>query len=111
MVCGALHVYGTASTVAGTELAVAVPARKRPAEIRTAALKRAGTDALTISLVVTYNGWGPYTIVLATGIVTTEWNDELNFALPIGSTVSLTTSGIGVADTIQGVVVVEEMRQ
>lgn len=110
MVCGALHVYGDAPAV-GVNLAVAVPARKRPAEIRTVALKRANADALTISLVVTYNGWGPYTIVLATGITATEWNDELNFALPIGSIVSLTTTGLGGADSIQGVVVVEEMRQ
>lgn len=110
MVSGPLHVYGDAPVVAGTNLAVAVPKRKRPAEIRTVALKRSGADALTISLVVDYNGWGPFTIQVATGIVATEWNAELNFAIPIGATVSLTTTGLGVAATIQGVVVIEEMQ-
>lgn len=109
MICGSLHVYG-AAPAAGVNLAVAIPKRARPAEIRTAALKRGGVDALTVALVVDYDGWGPFTIALATGVVATEWTAELNFAIPIGATVSLTTTGMGVADSVQGVVVIEEMR-
>jgi len=109
MVCGPLHVYGDAPG-AGVELGIIVPKRARPAEIRTAALTRSAADAITVSLVVDYNGWGPFTIAIATGVTATEWNAELNFALPIGATVTLTTTGIGGADIVQGVVVVEEMR-
>jgi hypothetical protein len=109
MVCGPLHVYGDAPTVAGTNLNVAVPRIRRPSEIRTVALKRSLTGAITIQLVAKLNGWGPFTFILATGVTTTEWNQLVQFSLPIGSEVSLQTSGLAGTETIQGAVVVEEM--
>jgi len=110
MVNGPMHVYGDAPTVAGTDLSIVVPSFARPGEVRTVAIKRGGIDALTVSLTATFKGWGPFTFIIATGIVATEWNAQVNFALPNGTELTLTTSGLGVADVIQGAIVVEEMR-
>ena len=85
MVNGPMHVYGDAPVVAGTNLNIVVPSFARPGEVRTVAIKRGGTDALTISLTATIKGWGPFTFILASGVVATEWNSQVNFALPNGT--------------------------
>lgn len=110
MVNGPMHTYGQAPTVAGTNLNIVVPKFTRPGEVRTIAIKRGGVDALTVSLVAKFAGWGPFTFVIQSGITTTEWNATVNFALPIGTELTLTTTGLGGGDSIQGAVVVEEMR-
>ncbi|GAF95116.1 unnamed protein product [marine sediment metagenome] len=109
MINGPLHTYGHAPA-AGVELSIAVPKFARPGELRTVAIKRGIADALTISLVANFAGWGPFTFILATGVTALEWNTTVNFALPIGTELTLTTSGLGGADVVQGAVVVEEMR-
>ena len=110
MIGGSVRVYGDAPTVAGTELDIEVPKFARPAEVRTVAVKRSLTTSITIQLVATLNGWGPFTFVLATGVTALEWNQLVDFVMPIGTTVSLQTVGLAGAETVEGAVVVEEMR-
>jgi hypothetical protein len=107
---GPVRAYGD-TAAAGVDLDITVTNKiNRPHEIRTVAVKRSLTTSITIQLVVTIGGdWGPFTFVLATGVTSQEWNQLVDFVLPIGSSFSLQTVGVAGGETSEGVVVLEEL--
>lgn len=98
------------SATAGTNLSIPRRNPNRACAIRGACFQKTGGDSITVNLVITIEGLGPFTIQLATGITATTWIDlGLNIPIPARATAVLTSIGIGGGNKILGALIVEEM--
>lgn len=109
MSLGQIVAHQGGSIVAGTQLSVQRKNPNRPCAIRGACFEKTGADSITVNLIVTIDGLGPFTIQIATGITATTWIDlSLNIPLPARATAELVTTGLGGTQKIQGALIVEE---
>jgi hypothetical protein len=106
---GKVHTFGDATT-AGVELSVETKALNRPSVLAGVFMERSAATAITIAIGL-ITEWGTFTFDSEAAVTASQWVRVPNFPLAAGMKVTLTTTGIGGAETAAGFIQIEEMAQ
>jgi len=104
---GPLKVYGEKPAV-GVELNLQSKDSVGHQLLHAVLVSRTGAPALTITVNIDVPGWGTFVLDQIVGLVAPSWYIVPEFPLPSGAKITVTTVGVGGANQVSGVIIIQE---